>query len=41
LEIPETIQKAMLEVSFITNPSVEDILATEKETNQVIDSFFA
>ncbi len=41
LEIPEIIQKAMVEVSYISSPSVEDVLATERETNQVIDGFLS
>lgn len=37
LEIPELIGEAMQEVSFIENPTVEDILATEQETYAYID----
>ncbi len=40
LEIPELIQKSMLEIDFIENPSVDEILATEKATYEYIDSLF-
>ena len=38
LQIPETIAAAMAEVSYIKNPSLEDILATEQETYEFITS---
>ena len=36
LQIPETIAAAMAEVEYIQNPSLEDILNTEKETYDFI-----
>ena len=41
LQIPEFIQRTMEDISFIEYPTVQDILATQKEAEELIDAFIA
>ena len=41
LQIPEFIQRIMEDISFIEYPTVQDILATQKEAEELIDAFIA
>lgn len=41
LQISEFIQRTMEDISFIEYPTVQDILATQKEAEELIDAFIA
>ena len=41
LQIPEFIQRTMEDISFIEYTTVQDILATQKEAEELIDAFIA